>query len=47
VRAEVVKLHSFVGMNHAETAQVVNVLEKTVKRFWAYAKAWLRRALSG
>jgi RNA polymerase sigma factor (TIGR02999 family) len=45
MRAEVVKLHCFVGMTHAEIADVLNVSEKTVKRYWAYAKAWLRRAL--
>jgi RNA polymerase sigma factor (TIGR02999 family) len=47
LRAEVVKLHCFVGMNHAEIAEVLNVSEKTVKRYWAYAKAWLQRALDG
>lgn len=45
MRAEVVKLHCFVGMSHAEIAEVLNVSEKTVKRYWAYAKAWLQHAL--
>jgi RNA polymerase sigma factor (TIGR02999 family) len=45
MRAEVVKLHCFVGMSHSEIAAVLNVSEKTVKRYWAYGKAWLRRAL--
>jgi RNA polymerase sigma factor (TIGR02999 family) len=45
LRADVVKLHCFVGMSHAEIAGVLNVSEKTVKRYWAYAKAWLRRTL--
>ncbi|MCI0537801.1 MAG: ECF-type sigma factor [Verrucomicrobiales bacterium] len=45
LRAEVVKLRFFVGMSHGEIAEAMNVSEKTVKRYWAYAKAWLRRAL--
>jgi len=45
LRAEVVKLRFFVGMDHREIAEALNVSEKTVKRYWAYAKAWLRRAL--
>ena len=45
VRAEIVKLRFFVGMNHNEIAQALHVSEKTVKRYWAYAKAWLQRAL--
>ena len=40
-KAEVVKLRCFVGLNHAEIAQVLGVSEKTVKRYWAYAKVWL------
>lgn len=47
MRAEVVKLHCFVGMSHAEIAQVLNVSEKTAQRYWAYAKAWLRHKLEG
>jgi len=45
LRAEVVKLHCFIGMEHGEIAQALNLSEKTVQRYWAYAKAWLRRAL--
>jgi RNA polymerase sigma factor (TIGR02999 family) len=45
LRAQVVKLRFFVGMNHNEIARALNVSEKTVKRYWAYAKAWLQRAL--
>jgi RNA polymerase sigma factor (TIGR02999 family) len=45
LRAEIVKLRFFVGMNHDEIARALNVSEKTVKRYWAYAKAWLQRAL--
>ena len=45
LRAEIVKLRFFVGMNHDEIARSLNISEKTVKRYWAYSKAWLQRAL--
>jgi DNA-directed RNA polymerase specialized sigma24 family protein len=45
MRAEVVKLHCFVGMSHTEIAEVLNISEKTAQRYWAYAKAWLRHKL--
>jgi RNA polymerase sigma factor (TIGR02999 family) len=41
VKAEVVKLRCFMGLNHEEIALVLGVSEKTVKRYWAYAKVWL------
>jgi len=41
VKAEVVKLHCFVGMTHEEIAEVLGVSEKTIKRYWAYAKVRL------
>ena len=46
LRAEVVKLHCFVGMEHAEIAAALKLSEKTVQRYWTYAKAWLRHALA-
>jgi RNA polymerase sigma factor (TIGR02999 family) len=45
IRAEVVKLHCFVGMTFIEIADVLNLSEKSVQRYWAYAKAWLRLKL--
>ena len=41
VKAQVVKLRFFVGMNERETAQALGISERTVERHWAYAKAWL------
>jgi RNA polymerase sigma factor (TIGR02999 family) len=41
LRAEVVKLHYFVGLTHAESAQVLNLSEKTVRRHWEFARVWL------
>ena len=45
VRAEVVKLHFFVGLTHAETAEVMRLSEKTVRRHWNFARVWLYRAI--
>ncbi|MFN0127871.1 MAG: ECF-type sigma factor [Verrucomicrobiales bacterium] len=45
LRAEVVKLRFFVGMDNTEIALALSVSEKTVQRYWAYAKAWLQVAL--
>jgi RNA polymerase sigma factor (TIGR02999 family) len=40
-KAEIVKLRYFAGMEHAEIAQSLGVSEPTVRRHWAYARAWL------
>ncbi len=40
-KAEVVKLRYFVGLTHDEIAQVLGLSEKTVQRYWAYARVWL------
>jgi RNA polymerase sigma factor (TIGR02999 family) len=44
-KARVVKLRCFLGLNHQETAEVLGLSEKTVKRYWTYAKAWLCDAI--
>jgi len=41
LKADIVKLRFFVGLNNAELAQTLGVSEPTVKRHWAYARAWL------
>jgi RNA polymerase sigma factor (TIGR02999 family) len=41
LRAEVVKLHFFVGLTHAESAEVLQISEKTVRRHWNFARIWL------
>lgn len=43
--AEVVRLRFFAGLSVAETAQVLQVSARTVKREWAFARAWLYWAL--
>ena len=47
VKAEVVKLKFFVGLTSEEIARLLEVSEKTVRRHWAFAKAWLHQAISG
>jgi RNA polymerase sigma factor (TIGR02999 family) len=44
--AELVKLRLFGGMTIEEAAQYLEVSPRTVKRTWAYARAWLGRALA-
>lgn len=39
--AKVVTMHIFAGMNHAEIGEVLGLSERSVKRYWTYAKAWL------
>ena len=41
VKAEVVKLHFFAGLEFQEIAKVMNVSERTVRRYWNFAKLWL------
>jgi RNA polymerase sigma factor (sigma-70 family) len=41
-KAELVKLRYFVGMTIEEAATVLGISEPTAKRWWAYARAWLR-----
>ncbi|HEX4610718.1 MAG TPA: ECF-type sigma factor [Urbifossiella sp.] len=48
-RAEynLVKLRYFAGMSLAEAAAALGLSERTAGRHWAYARAWLRRAVEG
>ena len=43
-QAKVVECRFFGGLSLAETAQVVEASERTIKRDWAFAQAWLYRA---
>jgi RNA polymerase sigma factor (TIGR02999 family) len=45
--ARVVELRFFGGLTEAETAEVLGVTERTVRREWVKAKAWLGEALRG
>jgi RNA polymerase sigma factor (TIGR02999 family) len=44
-QARIIELRYFGGFTVEETASVLNVSPKTVKRDWAAARAWLRRDL--
>ena len=44
-QSQVVELRFFSGVSVEETARVLDVSERTVKRDWNVAKAWLRREL--
>ena len=45
-KAELVKLRYFAGLTFEEAADVLGVSVITAKRDWAYARAWLRHAIS-
>ena len=46
-KAHVVELRFFGGLSVKETAEVIQVSSVTVMRDWSFAKAWLRRELTG
>ena len=43
--AELIKLRFFAGMPNVEAARVLGLSERTAKRTWAYARAWLYEEL--
>jgi RNA polymerase sigma factor (TIGR02999 family) len=45
-QGQIVELRFFSGLSVEETGKVLDVSERTVKRDWNVAKAWLRRELS-
>jgi RNA polymerase sigma-70 factor (ECF subfamily) len=45
-QARIVELHFFAGLTFAEIALVLDVTERTVKREWSMARAWLKGELS-
>jgi RNA polymerase sigma factor (TIGR02999 family) len=47
LKAQIVNLRYFTGMNIRETAQVLGVSERTLHRHWRFIKAWLRGRLRG
>jgi RNA polymerase sigma factor (TIGR02999 family) len=44
-KAELVRLRFFIGLTHAEAAQVLGLSEPTVKRYWDFSRAWLLREI--
>ena len=45
--ADIVQLRFFAGLSVEETARLLDLSERTVKRQWAFARAWLFHALGG
>jgi RNA polymerase sigma factor (TIGR02999 family) len=43
--AEIVKLRFFAGLSEQETAEALGLSDRTVRREWTLARAWLRREL--
>jgi RNA polymerase sigma factor (TIGR02999 family) len=43
--ADVVRLRFFAGLSVAETAQALDVSERTVNNYWSYARAWMARTM--
>ncbi len=47
LKADLVKLRYFAGLSLAEAAAALGLSERTAGRHWAFARAWLRRAVEG
>ncbi len=45
--AELVKLRYFAGLSIPEAAKSLDISARSADRLWAYARAWLRRAIAG
>ena len=45
-KAEMVKLRYFGGLTLEEAAAVLDISERTAKRDWTYARAWLHREIA-
>lgn len=45
-QARIVEMRFFAGMGEAEVAEALGISERTVKRDWAMARAWLRAELT-
>ena len=41
VGAELIRLRFFAGLTNVEAAELLGLAERTAKRTWAYARAWL------
>jgi RNA polymerase sigma factor (sigma-70 family) len=44
-KAELVKLGHFVGTTLEQTAEALGISERTAKRYWAFARAWLHEEI--
>lgn len=46
VKADLVKLRYFAGLTLDQAAGLLNLPERTAKRYWAHARAWLYRQVN-
>ena len=46
-KAQVVMLKFFAGLTNEQTAEAMNINERTVRRQWSFAKAWLFDRIAG
>jgi RNA polymerase sigma factor (TIGR02999 family) len=44
-KVELVKLRYFIGLTTEEAAEILGISERTAKRYWAHARAWLYREI--
>ncbi len=47
IKAELIKLRHFAGLTVEEAAQALDISPTTANRYWAYARAWLHREITG
>jgi RNA polymerase sigma factor (TIGR02999 family) len=47
VSAQLIKLRFFAGLPNIEAARLLGIPERSAKRSWAYARAWLFQELKG
>jgi RNA polymerase sigma factor (TIGR02999 family) len=47
VKADLVKLRYFAGLTVEQAAEALGISRATADRYWAYAKVWLYRAITG
>lgn len=45
--AEIARFRYFTGMTGAQIAEALDISTRTVERQWAFARAWLKRAIRG
>ena len=46
IGARLIELRFFAGLSNVEAARVIGLSERTAKRTWAYARAWLHKELT-
>jgi len=47
VKADLVKLRYFAGLTLKQAASILHLSERTAKRHWTHARAWLYRQITG